>query len=87
MNKTVTNLKHCYRTCSNEINNNTNADKSLPKKHQQTVRFISGHKNGKSKLKSTVTLAESDESIDSDLPFAKSRGDGQHVRMMVILLS
>lgn len=82
MNKTVTNLKHSSNTSSKEINNNTNA----PKKHQQTVSFISDHKNGKSKLHSTVTLADSEESIVSDSSFVKSYGDAQHVRMMVTLL-
>lgn len=82
MNKTVTNLKHSSNTSSKEINNNTNA----LKKHQQTVSFISDHKNGKSKLQSTVTLADLEESIVSDSSFVKSNGDAQHVRMMVTLL-
>lgn len=83
INKTVNNLKVCSHK---EINNNTNNDESLPKKHQQTVRFIAGHKNGKSKLKSSVELAASEESILSDASFAKhpsSYGNPQHVRMMV----
>lgn len=81
MNKTVNSLKHTSQhTNPYEINNNTSSDKNMPKKHQQTVRFISDHKSGKSKLKSSVTLAESEESIISD----SSYGISQHVRMMMV---
>jgi hypothetical protein len=87
MSKTVTNVKHSSYTQTND--NNTNKDESLPpKKHQQTVRFTD-HKNGKSKLKSSVTLVESDESIVSDASCSKytsSYGSLKHVRMTVTLI-
>lgn len=69
----------------NESNINTNNGESLPKKHQQTVRFIAGHKNGKSKLKTSVELADSEETIASDEMHSKRYGSPQHVRMMVNL--
>jgi hypothetical protein len=75
MTKTVNNLKSCPNTKSHEINNNTSSDKNMPKKHQQTVRFTD-HKNGKSKLRSSVTLADSDESIVSDAKYTP--GNSQH---------
>lgn len=80
MTKTVTNTKPS-NTKSHEINNNTSSDKSLPKKHQQTVRFTD-QKNGKSKLRSSVTVAESEESIVSDAKYTEDCGT-QHVGMMV----
>ena len=83
--KKVNSLKLCSQAMPNKINNNTNNGNSLPKKHQQTVRFIAGHKNGKSKLKTSVVLAESEETIASDEMHSKRYGNPQHVRMMVNL--
>lgn len=83
MTKTVTNSNSPSKSKSKEINN-TSSDKSLPKKHQQTVRFTD-QKNGKSKLRSTVTLGDSEESIVSDVNYApddsQQEKDSQHVGM------
>lgn len=77
--KTVTNPKHSHIPHHEINNNNTN---NLPKRHQQTVRFIADHKNGK--LKQSVALAESDESVVSD--YNMSLGNPQHVCMTVKLV-
>lgn len=80
MTKTVTNIKLTSHTKPHEINNNTS---SLPIKHQQTVRFTD-QKNGKSKLRSSVTVTkESEESMVSDAKYTVG-GNSQHVGMMVI---
>jgi hypothetical protein len=81
MTKTVTNTKPSPNTKPHEINNNTSSE-NLPKKHQQTVRFTD-QKNGKSKLRSSVAVAESDESIISDAKYTPASENSQHVGMMV----
>jgi hypothetical protein len=84
MTKTVTNSDSPSQSKSKEINNNTNSTQSLPKKHQQTVRFTD-HKNGKSKLRSTVAIGDSDDSIVSDTNYSpddtQQEKDSQHVGM------
>lgn len=81
----VNNFKPCTHKAYNEVNNNTNNGKCLPRKHQQTVRFIAGHKIGKCQLKSSISLASTEESIVSDVSPSPSYGKPQHVRMMVNL--
>lgn len=85
MSKTVINMKSSSHMSHHNIDTNTNNNKNtkLPRKHQ-TVRFIAGHRNGKS----TGALAASEESIVSDDSFAKNTsfyGSSKHVRMMVTL--
>lgn len=73
------------KTVNNESFQSRNK-KSSPKKHQQTVRFIAGHKFAKSKLKSSVALAVSEESINDDATSAKHTlhlESPTHVRMVV----
>jgi len=50
-----------------ELNNNNNVilTNGDHKKHHQTVRFVSDMGNGKDNVKSSVALAESEESIIS----------------------
>lgn len=77
MTKTVTNSKSPVNNKSIEFNNITSSDPNLPKKHQQTVRFTD-HKNGKSKLRSTVDLEGSEESIVSDKYTPESSQQEKH---------
>jgi hypothetical protein len=59
-----------YNIAANEMheilnNNNVILTNGDHKKHHQTVRFVSDMGNGKDNVKSSVALAESEESIIS----------------------